>query len=112
MLVPGLAFIAGGRTFAAIGAAPAVSFIAGGFGWFSSQAIAIDTDAPAGSTFCKGFRLNASGAVYGTTVQAATDQWVEGIRVSAIGQIVYESADADHFASGNPITPAGNFSVN
>jgi len=112
MLVPGLQFVAGDRTFAAIGAAPAVSFISGGFGWFSPQAICIDTDAPAGSTFCKGFRLNASGAVYGTTVQAADDQWVEGIRVSAIGQIVYESADAANFASGNPVTAAGNFAVN
>jgi hypothetical protein len=111
MLVPGLVFGAGGRCAATIGAATVATFISQGFGFILPN-LAIDTDAPAGSSYNKGFRLNASGAVYGTTVQSATDQWVEGIRCSALGQIVYEAADADHFASGNPITPAGNFAVN
>lgn len=74
--------------------------------------LAIDTNAPAGATYEKGFRISAAGALYGTTVQAGTDSWVEGIRVSAIGQIVYESANAAGFASGNPVTAAGNFAVN
>jgi hypothetical protein len=111
MLVPGLTFGAGGRCAATIGAATAATEVDQGFGFIGAN-LAIDTDAPAGSTFNKGFRLNATGAVYGTTSQTATDQWVEGIRVSAIGQIVYESADAVTFASGNPVTANGNFAVN
>jgi hypothetical protein len=112
MLVPGMTFTAGGRTNATIGATTvATSQNQGGFGFIGAN-LAIDTDAPAGTSFVKGFRLNASGALYGKTAQLATDAWIEGIRVSALGQIVYESADPDHFASGNPITPAGNFAVN
>lgn len=112
MLVPGMTFTAAGRTNATIGATTvATSQNQGGFGFIGAN-LAIDTDAPAGSTFVKGFRLNASGALYGTTAQAATDSWVEGIRVSALGQIVYESADPTSFASGNPVTAAGNFAVN
>lgn len=112
MLVPGMTFTAAGRTNATIGATTvATSQNQGGFGFIGVN-LAIDTDAPAGTTFVKGFRLNGSGALYGTTAQVATDQWVEGIRVSAIGQIVYESADPVIFASGNPVTAAGNFSVN
>lgn len=112
MLVPGMTFTAAGRTNATIGAATvATSQNQGGFGFIGAN-LAIDTNAPAGSTWVKGFRLNASGAIYGTTVQNGSDSWVEGIRVSASGQIVYESANPDHFASGNPITAAGNFAVN
>lgn len=111
MLVPGLTFGAGSRCAATIGVATAATSINQGFGFIGAN-LAIDTDAPAGSTFVKGFRLNATGALYGTTAQAGTDQWVEGIRVSASGQIVYESADAVIFASGNPVTANGNFSVN
>ena len=112
MLVPGMTFVAGGRVNATIGATTvATSQNQGGFGFIGPN-LAIDTDAPAGTIFVKGFRLNASGALYGTTVQAAGDSWVEGIRISALGQIVYESADAVTFTSGNPVTAAGNFSVN
>ncbi len=111
MLVPEMTFTAAGRTNATVGATTvATSQVQGGFGFIGAN-LAIDTDAPAGATFVKGFRLNASGALYGTNTPAATDQWVEGIRVSNIGQIVYESADPVIFASGNPITAAGNFSV-
>lgn len=112
MLVPGMTFTAGGRVNATIGATTvATSQGLGGFGFIGAN-LAIDTDAPAGATFVKGFRLNASGALYGTVTPTVTDAWVEGIRVSALGQIVYESADPVTFASGNPVTAAGNFAVN
>lgn len=111
MLVPGLSFGAGSRVAATIGAATVATSINQGFGFIGAN-LAIDTDAPAGTSFNKGFRLNASGALYGKTGQLADDAWIEGIRVSALGQIVYESADAVNFASGNPVTAAGNFAVN
>ena len=112
MLVPGLTFTAAGRTNATIGAGTTANSIQQGFGFMANGNLAIDTNAPSGSNFTKGFAQNASGAVFGTTVQSATDSWVEGIRVTALGQIVYESADPVSFANGNPITAAGNFSVN
>lgn len=111
MLVPGLTFGAGGRVAATVGATTVATSINQGFGFIGAN-LAIDTDAPAGNSFNKEFRLNASGAVYGTTSQAGTDTWNEGIRLSALGQIVYESADAVVFTSGNPVTAAGNFAVN
>jgi hypothetical protein len=114
MLVGSMRFFTGGlRVFAAIGSAPSVSFIGQGFGFFSSGgAICIDTDPPSTTLYNKGFRVNLSGAIYGTTVQSATDVWFEGLRRSALGQIIYESADAAYFVNGNPITAAGNFAVN
>ena len=112
MLVPGITFTAASRTNATIGAGTAPNFQNQGFGFMTGGNLAIDTNIPAGSIFYKGFALSAAGALYGTTVQSASDAWVEGIRVSAIGQIVYESANPSNFASGNPITAAGNFSVN
>lgn len=111
MLCPGMSFGAGGRTNATVGPTTVADFINQGFGFKTGGNLAIDTDAPAGSTYVKGIRLNSSGAIYGTTAQAATDQWVEGIRISNLGQLVYESADAVNFASGNPVTAAGNFAV-
>jgi len=112
VLVPGLTFTAAGRTNATIGAGTVANSIQQGFGFMANGNLAIDTNAPAGTTWEKGFRISANGALYGTTVQSGSDSWVEGIRVSAAGQIVYESADPVSFANGNPITAAGNFSVN
>lgn len=113
MLVPGMTFTAAGRTNATIGAATAANFQGqGGFGFMANGNLAIDTNAPAGTTYVKGIRLNSSGALYGTTTQSGTDAWVEGIRVTSIGQIVYQSANPANFASGNPITATGSFSVN
>jgi hypothetical protein len=112
MLVPGLTFGAGSRVAATIGPGTTPDYISQGIGFMNNGNLAIDTNAPTGSNFCKGFILSPSGAVYGKTGQLATDSWVEGVRVSALGQIVYESADAANFASGNPITAAGNFAVN
>lgn len=76
--------------------------------------LALDTTVvPVPISFTKGIAQNASGAAFAiVATQQATDTFVEGIRVSALGQIVVESADAAAFASGNPITAAGNFSVN
>jgi hypothetical protein len=107
-----MTFGAGGRVAATIGAATTADFYSGGFGFKTGGNLAIDTNAPAGNIFEKGLRLSAAGALYGTTVQAGTDAWIEGIRVSSLGQIVYESANAANFASGNPVTAAGNFAVN
>lgn len=112
MLVPGLTFGAGARVAATIGAATAPNFQNQGFGFMTGGNLAIDTNAPAGGIFYKGFALSVAGALYGTTVQAGTDAWIEGIRVSSIGQIVYQSADAVNFASGNPVTATGSFAVN
>lgn len=112
MLVAGMTFGAGGRVAATIGAATAADFYSGGFGFKTGGNLAIDTAAPAGSTYVKGFRISAAGALYGTTVQSGSDVWNEGIRTTTAGQIVYESANAANFASGNPVTAAGNFAVN
>lgn len=112
MLVAGINFVAGGRVFAAIGSNPAVAFINQGYGFFSGQAIAIDTDAPAGNNFNAGMRINPNGAVYGTATPAGTDIYCDGLRISNLGQVVYESADAVTFVNGNPITAAGLFAVN
>lgn len=112
MICTELTYTAGGRVNATIGATTvATSQNQGGFGRIG-QNLAIDTDAPAGTTFVKGVRLNSTGAVYGTTVLSASDSWVEGIRVSVLGQVVYESADPITFSSRNPITTAGNLAVN
>jgi hypothetical protein len=112
VLTPGLTFGAGSRVAATIGAGTTPDFLSEGFGFMNGGNLAIDTNAPAGNVYEKGLRLSAVGALYGTTAQAASDAWVEGIRVSSLGQIVYESANAANFASGNPVTAAGNFAVN
>jgi len=112
VIVPGLTFTAAGRTKATIGAGTVPNYISQGFGFNTGDLLSIDTNAPAGTTYEKGFRISAAGALYGTTVQSASDSWVEGVRVTALGQVVYESANPTNFSSGNPITAAGNFSVN
>jgi len=112
MLVPGLTFGAGGRIAATIGAGTVPNFISGGVGFMTGGNLAIDTNAPAGNNFDSGILQSAAGAFYGKTGQLATDVFVQGVRVSALGQIVYESADATSFTSGNGVTAAGNFSVN
>jgi hypothetical protein len=113
MLVPGMTFGAGGRIAATIGLGAAATSINQGFGFIGAN-LALDTNAPGvPASFTKGIAQNASGAAFAkVAAQLATDTFVEGIRVSALGQIVIESADAAGFASGNPITAAGNFSVN
>lgn len=73
--------------------------------------LAVDTDVPAGSTFCKGFRLNASGAVYGTTTPTGSEQYIEGIPVTPSGQLLYEAAATVTFASGNPMTANGRLAT-
>lgn len=107
-----MTFGAGGRVNATIGAATTADFINEGMGFKTGGNLAIDTNVPATGVYDGGIAQNGSGAVHGTTVQAATDVWVQGVRVSALGQLVYESADAATFSSGNPITAAGNFAVN
>jgi hypothetical protein len=112
MLTPGLTFGTGARVAATIGAGTTPDFSSGGFGFMNGGNLAIDTNAPSGAIYEKGLRLSAVGALYGTTTQSGTDAWIEGIRISSLGQIVYESANAANFASGNPVTAAGNFAVN
>lgn len=113
MLVPGMVFGAGGRIAATIGLDTVADFISQGFGFNNNGNLSLDTDVPNPVSFTKGIAQNASGAAYAIiATQLATDTFVEGIRVSALGQIVIESADAAGFASGNPITAAGNFAVN
>lgn len=110
-----MTFGAGGRVAATIGLGQAADFVGqGGIGMMNNGNLAFDTTAvPAPVSFTKGIAQNASGACYAiVATQQATDTFVEGIRVSALGQVVIESADAAGFASGNPITAAGNFSVN
>lgn len=113
MLVPGMIFGAGGRIAATIGLGTVATSINQGFGFIGAN-LALDTNAPGVPiSFTKGIAQNASGAAFAIiATQLATDTFVEGIRVSALGQIVIESADAVTFANGNPITAAGNFSVN
>jgi hypothetical protein len=114
MLVPGMIFGAGGRIAATIGLGTAASQILQGFGFMANGNLALDTNAPGTpASFTKGIAQNSTGAAFAiVATQLPTDTFVEGIRVSALGQIVIESADAAGFASGNPITAAGNFSVN
>lgn len=114
MLIPGMVFGAGGRIAATIGLAQVADQILQGFGFMNNGNLALDTAVvPAPVSFTKGIAQNASGAAFAIiATQAATDTFVEGIRVSVLGQIVIESADAAGFASGNPITAAGNFAVN
>lgn len=114
MLCPGMIFGAGGRVAATIGAATAADFINEGVGFKTGGNLALDTNAPGTpASFTKGIAQNASGAFFAiVATQLATDVFVEGIRVSALGQIVVESANAAGFASGNPVTAAGNFAVN
>ncbi len=101
-----------GSVNATIGAATAADRQGqGGFGFMNNGDLAIDTDAPAGSTYVKGIRLNTSGALYGTTATNVTDVWLEGIRISVSGQLVYEIAAATGYTSRNPITANGIFSV-
>lgn len=112
MLCPGMVFGAGGRIAATIGAATAATSINQGVGFIGGN-LALDTNAPTPISFTKGIAQNASGAFFAIVgTHLATDTFVEGIRVSALGQIVVESADAAGFASGNPITATGNFSIN
>lgn len=112
MLAPGLTFGAAGRTAATIGAGTVPNFFSSGIGFMTGGNLVIDTNAPAGNAFVEGILQSAAGAFYGKVGQLATDIFVQGIRVSALGQIVYESADATSFANGNGVTAAGNFSVN
>jgi hypothetical protein len=114
MLCPGMVFGAGGRIAATIGAGTVADFISQGVGFNTGGNLSLDTNAPGTPvSFTKGIAQNASGAFFAiVSTQLATDVFVEGIRVSALGQIVIESADAAGFTSGNPITAAGNFSVN
>lgn len=109
-----MTFGAGGRIAATIGLATVADFISQGFGFNTNGNLSLDTTVvPVPVSFTKGIAQNASGAAFAiVATQQATDTFVEGIRVSALGQIVIESADAAGFASGNPITAAGNFSVN
>jgi hypothetical protein len=113
MLVPGMVFGAGSRIAATIGLGTVATSILQGFGFIGAN-LAIDTNEPGTPvSFTKGIAQNSSGAAFAIiATQLPTDTFVEGIRVSALGQIVIESADAAGFASGNPITAAGNFSVN
>jgi hypothetical protein len=108
-----MTFGAGGRIAATIGLGTAATSINEGVGFIGAN-LAFDTTAvPVPVSFTKGIAQNASGAFFAIiATQLPTDTFVEGIRVSALGQIVIESADAAGFASGNPITAAGNFSVN
>jgi leucyl aminopeptidase (aminopeptidase T) len=110
MLVPGMPF-SSSRVDITAGAAQAPDFFNQGFGFMNDGTLAVDTNVPAGSNFTKGIRQSAAGAVYGTTTAAGTDLWLEGIRITTLGQIVYESAAATGFASGNPITSNGRFAV-
>lgn len=110
MLTPGLLF-SSGRVDVTAGAAQTPDFISGGFGFMNDGSLAVDTDAAAGSSYVKGLRMNASGAVYGTTSANSDDLHLEGVRISTAGAIVYESAAADHYASGNPVTANGRFAV-
>jgi hypothetical protein len=115
MLCPGMVFGAGSRIAATIGLGTAASQILQGVGFMANGNLALDTtaSAPSPTSFTKGIAQNASGAFFAiVATQLPTDTFVEGIRVSILGQIVIESADAAGFASGNPITAAGNFSVN
>jgi hypothetical protein len=107
-------FGAGSRIAATIGLGTAAAQILQGFGFMANGNLALDTTVvPVPISFTKGIAQNASGAAFAIiATQQATDTFIEGIRVSALGQIVIESADAAGFASGNPITAAGNFSVN
>jgi len=99
-------------TYRGTGGAPIPDFVKGGNGFLRDGNLALDTSAPTGSTFFKGILRTPAGAFYAKTGQLATDVFVEGIRVSALGQIVYEQANAVNFSSGNPVTAAGNFAVN
>lgn len=112
MIVPGLTFGAGGRVAATIGAGTSADFLNQGFGFKTGGNLALDTNAPSGTVGNSGLAQNASGAIFATTTPLGTDGYIEGVRVSALGQLVIESADAATFSSGNPITAAGNFSVN
>lgn len=112
MIVAGLTTGAGSRVAATIGLGTTADFLSSGIGFKTGGNLAIDTSAPAGGNFDEGIALNASGCIYGTLAQSGTDLWVQGVRISALGQLVIESADAAVFSSGNPITAAGNFSVN
>lgn len=111
MLAPGCTF-SSGRVTVTAGAGTVPDFRGpGGIGFMNNGSLAIDTNAPAGTSFIKGFRISAAGALYGTTTPSGTDVWIEGIRVSSLGQIVYESAAAAGYASGNPVTSNGRFAV-
>ena len=111
MLVSGLVFT-GGRVFIEAGAGQVPDFISGGFGFMdSANALAVDTDAPAGSVYVKGFRMSPNGAVYGTTTPDDADVYHEGIRRSTAGQIVYEAAAASTYSSRNPVTSNGRFGI-
>ena len=112
MIVPGLTFGAGGRTAATISPGQVADFLNQGFGFMNNGNLALDTNAVSGSVGNSGFAQNASGAIFATVTPNATDGYIAGVRVSATGQLVIESADAATFANGNPISAAGNFSVN
>lgn len=112
MLVPGLTFGAGSRVAATIGAGTTPNFFSQGVGFMTGGNLAIDTSAPAGSSYRGGIRMSSAGAVYGTTSVSGTDIWFGGLRISALGQLVYEAAAATNYANGNPITANGRLAVN
>lgn len=112
MIAPGMVFGAGGRCAATIGVGTVADFINEGVGFKTGGNLALDTGAPAGTNFDNGILQNASGCFYATVTPSGSDGYISGVRVSALGQLVIESLDATSFSSGNPITAAGNFSVN
>lgn len=112
MIVPGLTFGAGGRTAATIGLGTVANFLNQGFGFMNNGNLALDTNPVSGAVGNSGFAQNASGAIFATVTPSGSDVYIDGVRVSITGQLVIESADAASFSSGNPITAAGNFSVN
>lgn len=89
-----------------MGANPTVARIVNGFGVAANGTLCIDTNAPAGSLYCKGFRINANGALYGTTTTTGSLS-IEGVRVSDAGAVVYAAAAPQAYVNGNPIRTNG-----
>jgi hypothetical protein len=111
-LGPGAVLSATGRLPATIGPGTVPDFFCNGVGFKNGGLVAMDNNAPSGSTYNDGYRTNASGALFVTTVQLGTDIYVSGLRTSILGQILIESANAATFSNGNGITAAGNLAVN
>lgn len=108
MLVPGVTFVSG-RVDITAGAGQTPDYINQGFGFMNDGSLAVDTNAPAGTSYVKGFRMNASGAVYGTTSRNSDDVYHEGIRRATSGALVYELAAATNYSSRNPVTSNNAF---
>lgn len=113
MFAPGMT-LQSDRVLVTASAGQAVSFFNQGVGYASATRVAIDTAAPAGSTYMGGLRVSGNGAIYGTTAldSAGADVYLRGLRVSTAGQLVYADAPGTAYSNGNPITATGALAVN